>query len=205
MIATAIDAIQLLALTGCRRGEVESLRWEEVDIAGHCLRLSDSKEGKSIRPLGNAAVALLERLSKAKEKKESEAKAKIKGQPNSAMVTPNPYVFPGVAASKPFAGLPKAWLRIKEKAEKGEKGELPADLTPHGLRHAFVSIANDLGYTEPTIAALVGHAAGSATSRYICHLDAVLIAAADRVSGHIFAALEGKAVSARVVPLRRAK
>jgi hypothetical protein len=29
------------------------------------------------------------------------------------------------------------------------------------LRHSFASIANDLGFTEVTIAALVGHARGS--------------------------------------------
>jgi len=192
VIATAIDAFRLLALTGCRRGEIENLRWEEVDLAGHCLRLSDSKEGKSIRPLGNAAVDLLKRLSKAKEKKESGAKA-------------NPHVLPGHAHDKSFSGLPKAWVRIMEKAEKGEKGELPAELTPHGLRHAFASIASDLGYTEPTIAALIGHAAGSVTSRYIHHLDAALLSAADRVATHIADALDGKMESAEIVPISVAR
>lgn len=192
VIAIAIDAVRLLALTGCRRGEIENLRWEEVDLAGRCLRLSDSKEGKSIRPLGNAAVDLLKRLSKAKEKKESGAKA-------------NPHVLPGHAHDKSFSGLPKAWGRIMEKAEKGEKGELPADLTPHGLRHAFASIASDLGYTEPTIAALIGHAAGSVTSRYIHHLDAALLSAADRVATHIADALDGKMESAEIVPISMAR
>jgi len=192
IIATAIDAVRLLALTGCRRGEIENLRWDEVDLAGHCLRLSDSKEGKSIRPLGNASIELLERLYKAKKKKESGAKA-------------NPYVLPGYAHDKPFSGLPKAWLRIKEKAENDEKGALPADLTPHGLRHAFASIASDLGYTEPTIAALIGHAAGSVTSRYIHHLDAALLSAADRVATHIADALDGKMESAEIVPISAAR
>jgi len=44
----AIAAIKLLALTGCRRGEIERLRWSEFDLYGHCLRLADSKEGRSI-------------------------------------------------------------------------------------------------------------------------------------------------------------
>jgi integrase len=48
---TAILAIQLLALTGCRRGEIERLKWDEVDLPGRCLRFADSKAGKSIRPL----------------------------------------------------------------------------------------------------------------------------------------------------------
>ena len=36
-------------------------------------------------------------------------------------------------------------------------GGLPRDVTPHVLRHSFASLAGDLGYSEPTIAALIGH------------------------------------------------
>ena len=49
--SSAILAIWLLALTGARRGEIERLEWDEVDLDGRCLRLTDSKEGKSIRLL----------------------------------------------------------------------------------------------------------------------------------------------------------
>ncbi|MCY1381825.1 hypothetical protein D9M69_697820 [compost metagenome] len=47
-------------------------------------------------------------------------------------------------------------------------------------------MAGDLGFTEITIAALLGHAAGNVTQRYIHHLDSVLIAAADKVSGEVY-------------------
>jgi integrase len=169
---TAILCIRLLALTGCRRGEIERLRWEEVDIAGRCLRLADSKEGSSVRPLGSAAVDLL-----TESRKESM------------------FVLPGRSSNRPFAGLPKAWLRILKRAS------LPG-LTPHGLRHAYASVASDMGYTEPTIAAMLGHSTQSTTGRYIHHLDAALVAAADRVSARIAAALDGR-VNADLVPLRR--
>lgn len=66
-------------------------------------------------------------------------------------------------------------------------------VTPHTLRHSFASVAGDLGYSEPTIAAMLGHAAGSVTSRYIHHLDAVLVAAASRVAARIDAAMAGDA------------
>jgi integrase len=77
-----------------------------------------------------------------------------------------------VTVTVPFKGLPKAWLRIVKSSD--------LSLTPHGLRHAYASAASDLGYTEPTIAAMIGHS--SNTSRYIHHLDTALISAADEVS-----------------------
>ena len=66
-----------------------------------------------------------------------------------------------------------------------------SDVTPHVLRHSFASIANDLGFTEVTIAALVGHAKGSVTSKYIHTLDTALIIAADTISGYIQGLLDG--------------
>jgi integrase len=170
---TAIVAIKLLALTGCRRGEIERLRWSEVDLAGRCLRLTDSKEGKSIRPLGRAALNLIADL------------------PGGSA-----FVFPGRSSGTPFCGLPKAWRRMVQ-------GTGLLELTPHGLRHAYASVAADLGYAEPTIAALLGHATHSITSRYIHHLDAALIAAADTISNRIAAALDGRAMGAAILPLQQ--
>ncbi len=168
----AIVTVKLLALTGCRRGEIERLRWAEVDLPGHCLRLANSKEGRSIRPLGRAAVELISTLHQ-------ESQFVLSGRPGTH-----------------FSGLPKAWRRIMAKTAL-------ADLTPHGLRHAYASTASDLGYAEPTIAALLGHATHTTTSRYIHHLDAALISAADTVSDRIAAALAGRIDTADVVQLRR--
>src|SRR3546814_13049564 len=56
-----IDIIRQIALTGCRRGEIINLKWCDVDLDGSCLRLSDSKEGKSVRPIGLPVVEFLEK------------------------------------------------------------------------------------------------------------------------------------------------
>jgi integrase len=83
-------------------------------------------------------------------------------------------------------------------------GALPAELTPHALRHSFASLAGDLGYSEPTIAALIGHKGRTITSRYMHAADAVLLAAADAVADRT-AELMGEAQSiAKVVELRKA-
>jgi integrase len=46
-------------VTGCRRGEIEKLRRPEIDLAGQALRLGDTKTGRSVRPIGQAAVRTL--------------------------------------------------------------------------------------------------------------------------------------------------
>jgi integrase len=165
----AILAIQLLALTGCRRGEIEGLRWREVDRAGGCLRLGDTKTGFSVRPLGSSAIALLR-------------------------ATEGEYVLPAIRSSdKPYGGLPNAWDRIV-------KGDGLDGLTAHSLRHGFAAVADELGYTVPTIGALLGHARRGTTGGYIAKVDSALAAAAERVSGTIWRAMTGEA--GQVVPLR---
>ncbi|WP_366140235.1 tyrosine-type recombinase/integrase [uncultured Roseobacter sp.] len=64
-------------------------------------------------------------------------------------------------------------------------------MTPHVLRHSFASIAAVLGFTDITIAALIGHAEGSVTSKYVHTLDLTLFIAADAVSSCVTALLEG--------------
>ncbi|CAK0752318.1 hypothetical protein WCLP8_2330002 [uncultured Gammaproteobacteria bacterium] len=153
---------RLLCLTGCRRGEIEQLKWSEVDMPGRCFRLQDSKEGASVRPIGGPVIASL-----------------------SSLPRPGAYVLPGRMAGKPFLGFPKAWQRITDRA--GLDG-----VTAHTLRHSFASVANDLGFTEPTIAAMLGHSSGTITGRYIHHLDSALVAAADRVARRIWALITGE-------------
>jgi integrase len=170
--------MRLLALTGCRRGELENLKRSEIDLAGQVLRLGDTKTGRSIRPIGSAVVAVL-RTALAQAKSD--------------------YVFPSIKApNRPFVGLPKAWSRVVGKRLDG--------LTPHGLRHAFASTAEDLGFTMPTIKALLGHSMGGVTAGYIHKADSVLIGAADQIANHIASAMAGqvKDKSDVVVALRTA-
>ncbi len=71
------------------------------------------------------------------------------------------------------------------------------------MRHSFASVGNDLGFTEVTIAALVGHAKGSVTSKYIHTLDTALIMAADTIAGYIEGLLDGKAFKQTTYALDR--
>jgi hypothetical protein len=67
-------------------------------------------------------------------------------------------------------------------------------VTPHVLRHTFASIAGDLGFSELTIAGLLGHSSRGVTQRYV-HLDAALAVAADQVSAEIANYLDGETKS----------
>ncbi|MDI3307692.1 MAG: site-specific integrase [Acetobacteraceae bacterium] len=171
---SAINAIWLLALTGCRKSEILHLRWSEVDERGHAFRLEDSKEGASVRPIGSPVFEMLAEM----------------GRREGAV-----YVLPGARSGGPYGALPKAWQQIAKRAEL-------EGVTLHTLRHSFASVAGDLGYSDPTIGALLGHASGTVTGRYTHILDAVLIAAADRVAKTIHSYMTGQI--AEVVELRRA-
>jgi hypothetical protein len=62
--AKAIAIARLWALTRCRRDEIAGLKWSEVNFERGLLVLSESKTGKSIRPLGLAAIALLRQIKR---------------------------------------------------------------------------------------------------------------------------------------------
>jgi site-specific recombinase XerD len=119
--------------------------------------LADTKTGFSMRALPHAACTVLRTLSKTAD-----------------------LVFPN-KAGETMIGYRKVWLKIMA------LGELPADVTPHVLRHSFASLAGDLGYSEGTIATLIGHKGHSITSRYVHTADAVLLAAVDAVAEKIMA------------------
>ena len=70
------------------------------------------------------------------------------------------------------------------------------NVTLHVLRHTFASVAGDLGFSELTIACLLGHAARGVTQGYV-HMGAALAAAADRVSADIARMLDGAASGKR--------
>ena len=112
-----LDAIQLIALTGCRRSEISDLTWREVDLENGFLRLRHSKVGPRAVPLGDEAVVLLARL-----------KERVGGD----------WVFPSRRGRGPVIGLQKVWTAIRAKAD------LPG-LRIHDLRHSFASEAINAG------------------------------------------------------------
>lgn len=172
----ALACIRFLALTGWRRGEALDLRWRDVDLASRTARLADTKTGASVRPLSRRACDLLA------------------AQPRGGDL-----VFPPSRGKTAMTGLPRYLARVVEAAK------LPPDATAHTLRHSFASMAADGGASELTVAALLGHRAGSVTARYVHTADAVLLAAADRVADAVATAMGEAAPVGKVVSIEGAR
>ena len=153
----AVAAIRLLMLTGCRRNEILTLRWDEVDLEAKELRLRDSKTGARTILLSPEAVKVLEDIPR---------------------VPGNPFVIPGRIKGRRMRNLNDPWDIIRERAKLG-------DMRLHDLRHSFASRALALGESLPMIGRLLGHTQVETTARY-AHLarDSVQESAA-RISDSI--------------------
>lgn len=159
--AKAVNIARLWALSGCRRNEIAGLKWSEVDLERGLLIFDDSKTGRSVRPLGAAATALLEAM-----------------KPDKA----EGYVFPAERGDGFYQGTKTAWQAAIKKAD------LPG-VTPHVLRHTLGSTAASVGEALLMVGALLGHANARSTAIYahISHDPARM--AADRVTAPIAEAL----------------
>jgi integrase len=170
----AIAATRFLALTGWRSGEALGLRWDETDLPRRTAILGDTKTGRSMRPLSRASCDLLRKM------------------PRSGQL-----VFPATRGHGPMKGFRKLWNRILK------FGELAADVTPNVLRHSFTSLGADLGYSDVTIGAIVGHKGRTITSRYIHSADAVLLSVADAIADQTVALMSGSKRAVKIIPFRR--
>ena len=53
------------------------------------------------------------------------------------------------------------------------------------MRHSFGTVADELGYADATVAAMLGHKKRTQTSRYQHPVDSFLVAAANKVAAEI--------------------
>ena len=136
--ASAVAAIRLLALTGCRRSEILGLRREDVALDAGELRLPDSKTGARAVALPPQAVELLTSILSAHD---------------------GPWVIPGRKPGTRLANVDEAWRMIRDRA--GLEG-----VRLHDLRHSYASRALALGEALPVIGKLLGHSRLETTARY---------------------------------------
>ena len=155
----AAAALRLLLLTGCRVGEVLTLKWDDVDLESGELRLRDAKTGARMVPLSPRAAAVLSQMVR---------------------VPHSPWVFAGRTPDRHLSQLTTYWHRVRRRAGV-------EDVRIHDLRHSFASRALAIGESLALIGRLLGHSDIGSTARY-AHLarDAERVAVA-RVGSSIAA------------------
>ena len=165
--ARQADIIRLLLLTGCRRSEILTLRWQDVD--GNTLSLGDAKTGPRRVFLNAPARAILKR------------------QPRSGCV----YVFPSSKnPGRPLSHNLALWRSVRKEAGI-------EDVRIHDLRHTYASHAVLQGIPLPVVSRLLGHKHPSMTLRYAHVADREVEAAAERIGGAIAKTLGGSSTVSR--------
>ena len=134
----AAAALRLLTLTGCRRGEIVDLRWDDVRLERNEIRLRDSKTGPRTVPLSPAAARVFADIPR---------------------VPGNPWVIAGRKPGARLAHITYYWYRVRDRAGL-------EDVRLHDLRHSFASRALALGETLPMIGRMLGHTKIQTTARY---------------------------------------
>jgi len=170
----SVGAVKLIILTGARRSEILTLKWDYVDWEYRELRLPDSKTGPKTIALNPAALVVLEGLRQRGADPE--------------------WVIPGRRPGTHLADIGGPWREIRTAAGI-------QDLRLHDLRHAFASAGARAGLSLPVIGALLGQSQAGTTERYSHLARDPIHAANDMIGARIAAALDGKP-DADVLPLR---
>ena len=173
----AVAAIRLLVLTGARKSEILSLRWDWIDAATGRANLPDSKTGEMALILPPAALKVLADLPRADD---------------------NPHVIRGGKPGAHLVNLKDPWCAIREAAGLD-------DVRVHDLRHSFASVGAAGGASLPIIGALLGHTQAQTTARYAHLADDPLQAAAADITGRIVAAMGDAGEGGEIVEIGRAR
>jgi len=171
--AHTLAAIRLLILTGCRKGEILGLRWQDVDFERRCLRLPDSKTGAKVVYLNTVALELLAGIER------------IEG---------SPYVIPGREPGKHLRRLERTWDAVRQRSGL-------EDVRIHDLRHTYASVGVGTGLSLPLVGRLLGHSRSATTERYAHLADDPVRQAAEQIGSTLDAAMQRRP-KASVVKLR---
>ena len=134
---------ETLYSTGCRIGEVVPLRWSDVDFARGTAIVTGKGSKDRLVILGPKALDALGRLRGASA---ADADGAVFASPAGKPVSP----------------------RLVERRMKRYLAEagLPADLTPHKLRHSFATHLLDAGADLRSVQEMLGHSSLSTTQVY---------------------------------------
>jgi integrase len=138
------DAIRLLLLSGARKNEVLTMKWEHLDLTAGTWKkpasMSKTKKANEVELSAPARMLRVERMGRRPGGEE--------------------YVFPG-RGNRAHHGrdIWHTWRRLCKAADI-------SGLRIHDLRHSFASELVSAGYSLPLIGSLLGHRNPATTARY---------------------------------------
>lgn len=146
----AMNAIRLIVVTGCRKGEALTAMWTDF-ARGVWTKPSHHTKQKRVEhvPLNEQALALLETLPRDGE-----------------------YLFPGRTGAH-LTDLKGPWAKVSHFADL-------SGVRIHDLRHSFASHLVSSGVSLPIVGKLLGHTQPQTTARYAHLADNPLREAANR-------------------------
>lgn len=135
------DYLLIALLTGMRRNEIASLRWDQIDLRERALHIPKTKNGDPLDlPLSDFLAELFESRRK--------------------FTKPSPWVFPSSGRTGHIVETKKFTARV------GERSGI--EFTLHDLRRTFISIAESLDIPHYALKRLLNHrVGGDVTGGYI--------------------------------------
>ena len=178
------NILKLLTLTGCRAGEIASLRWDEIKDDQIVLPPERTKNSRShIVPLSDPARAILAAQSRRGNRE---------------------FVF-GMTRTNPFSGWGKCKDTLDEAIAKNTGKPLP-HWTPHDLRRTAATVMAEIGIQPHVIEAVLnhvsGHKAGVAGIYNRASYEAEKRTALCCWAAHLGAIIEGRESNVTALPRR---
>ncbi|MCG8433997.1 MAG: site-specific integrase, partial [Gammaproteobacteria bacterium] len=133
------DLVLMLLLTGARRGNVQAMRWQDIDFKRKAWNIPETKTGEShLLPLSPQVMAILARRQESRS---------------------TDYVFPGRGKTGHIVEPKKAWGRLLSRAKIN-------DFRLHDLRRTHGSWLAATGANISVIGKALGHKHISTTAIY---------------------------------------
>ena len=143
--------VQLLLLTGARKGEARLMRWRDIDLASRVWTVPRSKNGRSRRiMLSSLALKVLD---------STHAQAEQLGLDTAQ----DSFVFTNPQTQTAYHSFYASWFVARDKAGLDT-------LRIHDLRHTYASMLINKGVSLYEVQTLLGHSSIQMTQRY-AHLE----------------------------------
>ena len=160
-----VAAIRVAALTGLRISEVCSIQWQHVDFEGGRVTLPETKTGRRVHNVPDAALAVLQERPR---------------------VNRNPYVFATDARG------PLTYRTARTVFAEAARAADLADVRLHDLRRTVATGAAAAGVSAPILQQLLGHKTAQAANRYVRDLGASVADARKAIGAAMAAAMAGE-------------